>query len=314
MAPRSYNLPKLDAAENIFFARELEQIRARSYDIKYAERKIRMLVPVDNSIDPGAEVVTYSQYDRVGVAKIISSYAEDLPRADVKGKQFSVTVKGLGSSYGFSVQEIRAARMAGKPLDARKADAARQAIEDKIDSIGASGDAATGLVGLLNIANAQTYTITAGAGGQTTWNTGATPKTGLEVIKDMNSAVHTIVTTTKEAEKPDTMLLPVDKYAYIASTPLQAGSDTTILQFFLRNSPYITSVEPWDKLTGAGAGPTNRMMVYRRDPDALQLVIPQEFESFPPEQEGLNSVIACHARTAGVQCYYPMSVLYADGI
>jgi hypothetical protein len=219
MAPRSYNLPKLDAAENIFFARELEQIRARSYDIKYAERKIRMLVPVDNSIDPGAEVVTYSQYDRVGVAKIISSYAEDLPRADVKGKQFSVTVKGLGSSYGFSVQEIRAARMAGKPLDARKADAARQAIEDKIDSIGASGDAATGLVGLLNIANAQTYTITAGAGGQTTWNTGATPKTGLEVIKDMNSAVHTIVTTTKEAEKPDTMLLPVDKYAYIASTP-----------------------------------------------------------------------------------------------
>jgi hypothetical protein len=314
MAPRSYNLPKLDAAENIFFARELEQIRARSYDIKYAERKIRMLVPVDNSIDPGAEVVTYSQYDRVGVAKIISSYAEDLPRADVKGKQFSVTVKGLGSSYGFSVQEIRAARMAGKPLDARKADAARQAIEDKIDSIGASGDAATGLVGLLNIANAQTYTITAGAGGQTTWNTGATPKTGLEVIKDMNSAVHTIVTTTKEAEKPDTMLLPVDKYAYIASTPLQAGSDTTILQFFLRNSPYITSVEPWDKLTGAGAGPTNRMMVYRRDPDALQLVIPQEFESFPPEQEGLNSVIACHARTAGVQCYYPMSILYADGI
>jgi hypothetical protein len=86
------------------------------------------------------------------------------------------------------------------------------------------------------------------------------------------------------------------------------------LQFFLRNSPYITSVEPWDKLTGAGAGPTNRMMVYRRDPDALQLVIPQEFESFPPEQEGLNSVIACHARTAGVQCYYPMSILYADGI
>lgn len=314
MAPRSYNLPKLDAAENIFFARELEQIRARSYDIKYAERKIRMLVPVDNSVDPGAEVVTYSQYDRVGVAKIISSYAEDLPRADVKGKQFSVTVKGLGSSFGFSVQEIRAARMAGKPLDARKADAARQAIEDKIDSIGASGDAATGLVGLLNIANAQTYTITAGAGGQTTWNTGATPKTGLEVIKDMNSAVHTIVTTTKEAEKPDTMLLPVDKYAYIASTPLQAGSDTTILQFFLRNSPYIKAVEPWEKLTGAGAGPTNRMMVYRRDPDALQLVIPQEFESFPPEQEGLNSIIACHARTAGVQCYYPLSVLYADGI
>lgn len=314
MAPRSYNLPKLDAAENIFFARELEQIRARSYDVKYAMRKIRMLVPVDNSIDPGAEVVTYSQYDRVGVAKIIASYAEDLPRADVKGKQFSVTVKGIGDSYGFSVQEIRAARLAGKPLDARKADAARQAIEDKIDSIGAVGDTQTGLIGLLNIPSAQTYTITAGAGGQTTWNTGATPKTGLEVIKDMNSAAATVVTTTKEVEKPDTLLIPVDKYAYISSTPLQSGSDTTILKFFLANSPYIKTVEPWEKLTGAGAGGTNRMVIYRRDPDALQLVIPQEFEQFPPEQEGLNSVIACHARIAGVQCYYPLSILYADGI
>ena len=66
--PRSYALPKLDAAENLFFARELEHVRAKSYDIKYADRKIRQLVPVDNSVDPGAEVVTYSQYDRVGVA------------------------------------------------------------------------------------------------------------------------------------------------------------------------------------------------------------------------------------------------------
>lgn len=312
--PRSYNLPKLDAAENIFFARELEMVRAKSYDIKYADRKVRQLIPVDNSVDPGAEVVTYSQYDRVGVAKLIASYAADLPRADVKGKQFSVTVKGLGSSFGYSVQEIRAARMAGKSLDMRKADAARQAIEDLIDQLGATGNTATGLIGLLNIPNAQTYTIIAGAGGQTRWNFGGTPKTGLEVIKDMNSAVHTIVTVTKEAEKPDTLLLPVSQYAYIASTPLQSGSDTTILQFFLRNSPYIKAVEPWEKLAGAGAGATDRGMAYRRDPDALQLVIPQEFEQFPPEQEGLNAVIACHARCAGVQCYYPMSALYFDGI
>lgn len=314
MAPRSYNLPKLDAAENIFFARELEQIRAKSYDIKYAERKSRQFIPVDNSIDNGAEVVTYSQYDRVGIAKIIASYADDLPRADVKGKQFNLAVKGLGSSYGFSVQEIRTAQLAGKPLEQRKANAAMQAIQDKIDAIAAVGDTATGLIGLFNIPNAQTFTIPAGAGGQTRWNFGVTPKTGLEVIKDMNSAAHTIVTTTKEAEKPDTMILPISQYAYIASTPLQSGSDTTILQFFLRNSPYIKNVDSWEKLAGAGSGSTDRMLVYRRDIDALALVIPQEFESFPPEMDGLETKVACHARCGGVQCFYPMSVLYADGI
>ena len=311
--PRSYALPKLDAAENLFFARELEHVRAKSYDIKYADRKIRQLVPVDNSVDPGAEVVTYSQYDRVGVAKLIASYANDLPRADVKGKQFSVEVKGLGSSYGYSVQEIRAARLAGKPLEQRKADAARQAIEDLIDQIGASGNAATGLIGLLNIANAQTYTITAGAGGQTRWNFGATPKTGLEVIKDLNSGVHTIVTVTKEAEKPDTVLLPTSQYAYVASTPLQTGSDTTILDFFLKNSPYIKQVESWEKLAGAGAGATDRMVVYRRDPDALQLVIPQEFEQFAPQLEGMQYTVNCHMRFGGTVFTYPLSAIYMDG-
>lgn len=314
MAPRSFNLPKLDAAENIFFARELEHIRAQSYDVKYADRKIRMLVPVDNSVDPGAEVVTYSQYDRVGIAKLISSYANDLPRADVKGKQFTASIKGLGSSYGYSIQEIRAARMARKSLDQSKAEAARESIEDGIDRIGASGDAGTGLIGLLNIPNAQTYSIPAGAGGQVTWNTGATPKTGLEVLKDLNTPVNTVVQVTKEAEKPDTMLLPVLQYAYIASTPLQSGSDTTILQFFLRSSPYIKTVEPWEKLTGAGSGGTNRMVVYKRDPRNLMLVIPQEFEAFPPEQKGLEAVVACHARIGGVQCFYPLSVMYADGL
>lgn len=314
MGTRSLNFTRLDAAENVFFGRELEQIRAKSYDIKFADRKIRQLVPVDNSVDPGAEVVTYSQYDRVGVAKLISSYANDLPRADIRGRQFSATVKGLGSSFGYSVQEIRAARFAGKSLEQRKADAARQAIEDAIDNIGAVGNAQTGLVGLLNIPAAQTYTITAGAGGQTRWNFGATPKTGLEVIRDMNAAAHTVVNVTREAEKPDTMLIPVLQYAYVASTPLQSGSDTSILKYFLANSPYIKQVEPWEKLAGAGSGGLDRMVVYRRDPDALMLVIPQEFEMFPPEQKGLTFQIPCHARIAGVQCFYPLSILYADGI
>jgi hypothetical protein len=308
---KKLNLPHLDAAENIFFARELEQIRAKSYDVKYAEQKGRMLVPVDNSVDPGAEVVTYSQYDSVGVAKIIASYADDLPRADVKGKQFTTTLKSIGSSYGYSLQEIRAARMAGKPLEQRKANAARKAIEDKIDSIAAVGDTATGLIGLLNIPNAQTYTVTAGTGGAIIWGTTKLP---IEVIRDMNAAVAKVVTTTKEVEKPDTLVLPVSQYAYISSTPLQAGSDTTILQFFLRNSPYIKNVEAWEKLTGAGSGATDRMLIYKRDPDALVLIMSQEFESLPPEVRGLETVVLCHARTGGVQCFYPLAVLYADGI
>lgn len=300
----------LDAAENVFFERQLEQVRAQTYDVKYAQLKARMLIPVDNSVDPGAETVKYEQFDMVGQAKIINSYADDLPRADVKAKEFRQPIKGIGSAYGFSVQEIRAAKFAGKPLEQRKANAARRAVEQKIDAIGATGDSDNGLLGLFNQPNALVYTVPNGGSGFATF----AKKTPDEILADLNGVTNLIVTTTKEIEVPDTLILPVDQYSHIASTPRSANSDTTILDYFLKNNPYIQAVEPWAKLSGAGSGGTDRMVAYRRDPDALMLVIPQEFEQFPPQPEGLEFEIPCHARCGGVQVYYPLSICYGDGI
>ncbi len=311
-APRSYNLPRLDAADNVFFARELEQVRARSYDVLFAERKSRMLIPVDHSVDPGVENITFSTFTRFGIAKIVANYATDFPRADVSGTQATQAIKSIGSSYGYSLQEIRAARFANKPLEQRKANAARQAIEDKIDSIGAVGDTANGLPGLLTLTNTLTYTPPNGAAGTPDWAS----KTALEVLKDLNGMVNAMILATLEVEKPDTLVLPITQYTDISTRPMFSvgGSDVTILEFFLRNTPYIKSVVSWDKCRAAGTTSTDRAVMFRRDPDALCLVIPQEFEQFPPEMRGMMIKIACHARCGGVQVFYPLSILYADGI
>lgn len=314
-APRSYGISKLgrfDSAENIFFARELEQVRARAYDVKYAELKSRMVIPVDHSVDPGAENVTYDQYDRVGVAKIIANYATDFPRADVKGKQFTQAIKGIGSSYGYSIQEIRAAKFRQKPLEQRKADAARKACEDKVDSIGAVGDSANGLVGFTNITNALTYSVPNGGGGTPDFAS----KTSAEILTDLNSISHTIVATTLEVEKPDSLVLPISQHLLIHTKPFSptGASELTVAKFFLMNSPFIKQIVSWDKLKGAGAGSLDRMVAFRQDPDALVLIIAQEFEQFPPEMEGMLVKVACHMRCGGVQCFYPLSVCYGDGV
>lgn len=302
---------KLDAQETIFFERELEKVKAKTYDKKYPELKIRKLVPVNSDVDPGAETITYYQYDQVGMAKIVESYAKDFPRVDVRKKKFTSPVESLGDSYGYSIQDIRKARMAGIPLEQRKANTARKAMMQAEDQIGAFGDADSGLGGLFNNANTPEYTLPAdGTGASKKFK----DKTPAQILRDLNGMVNSVVDLTNGVEFVDTLLLPVAVYTLVSSTPRSDNSDTTILQYFMRNNPFIQNVDHYHKLKGAGAGATDRAFAYRRDPDVLTLEIPQDFEQFPPQEEGMEFVIYCHERFGGVIIYYPLATVFADDV
>lgn len=300
---------KLDASEQIFFARELEHVRGKAYDKKYGELKARSFIPLDTEVDPADEMVTYEQYDMVGTAAIVTDYAEDFPRADVLGKLFSHGVISLGSSYAYNVQEIRAAAKARKPLQQRRANAARRAIEERIDTIAAFGHTPSGLPGFLNHPNVSAYTVPAdGVGASAAWSA----KTPDLILRDMNGIAHFVVTNTKEVEKPDSLLLPTSRYLFIASKRIGDGSSDTILDHFMQKQKYIKSVDPWVHLETAGSGSGTRMMAYRKDGDCVQLCIPQEFEQFAPEMRGMAFKVACHARHGGIEYRYPLSAAYGD--
>lgn len=307
----TFHFQHMDAAESAFLDKQLNVIRAKTYDIKYPQLKAREFIPVDNSLPPGAETVTYHQYDAVGQARLLASYAGDLPRADVYANQFTSQIRGIGASYGYNIQEVRAAQLAGTPLEQRKANAARRAVEEKIEALAKTGDSANGLGGFLNASGVTTYTPPSdGTGASAEWD----DKTPDQIVRDMHGIAKKIVEDTKEMEVPDTLLLPLSSYGKVATTRMGDGSDATILDFFLKTSPYIKTVMPWQALETAGANSTKRMVAYRRDPDVLQLVIPQEFEQFPPQQRGLEIVTPCHARCGGVVVYYPLAIAFGDGI
>ena len=301
----------LDAGETIFFARELEFIKSKSYDVIYAELKARSLIPISFEAGPGAESITYSQYDQLGVAKLIANYANDLPRADIKGKQFTAPVRSLGASYGYNLQEVRAAKLVGKPLEQRRANAAKRAILQLENTILFFGSADEGLVGFLNNVNVPTVSIPAdGTGSVTQWSA----KTADQILRDMNLIANTPFNTTKGVEQPSTMLLPLTQFTLVSSTPRSAISDVTILEFFLKNNPFIEEVEWVNELVGIGAGGSDRCVVYDRDQDKLTGEIPQDFEQLPVQEEGLEFQIPCHSRCGGVLTYYPLSIAYCDGI
>lgn len=302
--------PHLDAGESAFFERELTHIRAQTYDVKYPDTKFRTLLPIDHSVDPGAEAIVYQQFDEVAQAKILASYADDLTGVEIKGREFSSTIKGLGNKFSYSIQEVRAAAMAKRSLTPKKASAARAAHERKMERIAAVGDTATGLLGLLNQANTLTYEVENGEGGTADWD----DKTPDEILRDLFGIVLYMVEQTRGVEKPDTLLLPVHALGKIRTTRLNDISETTILEEFLARNGYVRNVEDWDWLSEAGADGSDRMVLYRRDPSKLQFVIPQEFEQFPPQARGLSFDVPCHSRTGGVTCEYPMSICYGDGI
>jgi hypothetical protein len=303
----------LDANESMFFARELEAIKARTYDILYPELKMLRLVPISFDAGPGAETITYRQYDSVGVMKIIANYADDLPRADVTGKEFTSKVKSLGGSYGYNVQEIRAARMAGKPLEQRRANAVRMANDQAINRIAwfADGSAAWGgLYGLLFAPN-----VTKAAAVVGTWSSA----TADQIIGDVNALINNIRTLTKGVENADTVILPIAQYAKIASTPRSSTSDTTILEFLRRVHPGVTFEDANELATvtpnpRTGLTSANCMVAYRRSPDKLTLETPQAFEQFPAQERNLEFVVPCHSRVGGIVIYYPLSIAIVDGI
>ena len=128
----------MDADGAFFFQRQLEHIKAKSYDVVYADLPARSLFPVSNDGGMGVTSIVYRTYDQSGTAKIINSYASDLPRADVAGKETRIPVRALGIAYAYNIDEIQASQLTGAALDQRRANAARRSIEQRINDISVS--------------------------------------------------------------------------------------------------------------------------------------------------------------------------------
>lgn len=302
------NMNRWDEADTIFFLRELEHKMSQSRDVIYAQLKWRQFLPVNREGGPAAEVITYEQMDRVGAAKFIKDKAKDLPRVDVKGKEFSHFVKSIGDAFGFSLQEVRAARLAGKPLEARKLDAARLAVEELMDLTTCYGDADCGFEGFFNH-SAVTVTDAADPGGGRAFSA----KTPDQIIADFRTAITTMQTATNGEEGQRVrFVLPDAQYTDLATRRL-TDTGQTLISFLEGSLPQIESIMPWYRAAGQGAT-GDRMVAYTPDPMKLDVRVPQEFETFPPQAKGLEQEVPCHARYGGFVLYYPASMLYIDQI
>lgn len=266
--------------------------------IRYAS-----LIPVDTSANPFAPSVTFFSQDAVGKAKFVNGKGDDIPLVNIQGSKFEQTVNMGGVGYSFSLEEIGAAQQLGRNLSADGAEAARMAYEQFVDEVAMVGDAQIGVEGLFN-----TTGITSVAAGKTFAT--STPQ---EILAEINGLLAGIMTSTQGIEMADTIVLPLEAYAQLATMQLASDSETTVLNFIQRANVY--TVQTDQPLTIVGDRRlTDKAVIYRRDPQVLKLHMPMPLRFIPPQAVNLEIKVLGMFRFAPVNIRRPGAVRYLTGI
>lgn len=291
---------------SVFLARELDYVKSRVYEKKFPELMGLVLVPISTDTPEWAETVVTKSFDAVGMAKVISNYADDLPRADVEAKETTVRVKTFGDSYGYNVNELRASQALGAELPTRKANAARRAIEIKHNRTALLGDAEHGMFGLMNHPNIGT---TSGLTG----NWAAVGTTALQIIEDIDTLIQAVNLQSMGTHRVNRIALPsiamsAAQRKYVAET-----GGKSALTIAKENHPEVQfmGLAEFNDLTGASVTSTIAGE-FSVDNASYEMVMP--FNQLPAQARNLELVVPCLSRSAGVSVHYPLAFTKVAGL
>ena len=299
----------LDANETAFFLRSLLYIMPQPYMFKYPEIRYADLFPVNYSVPSGARSHAFHEFDEMGNAQIVDNYADTAPNVEEIGYETIGQIFPVRSEYSYSIQDLRSAEYSGIPLDAMKAMTARRIIERKCDSLAAVGDVKHNFTGIVNNPNSLTATPITKAAGGTTWAVA----TANEILTDCNTLLKSIFVGSHGTITPNKLVFGTTNWALINTLRLDTFNMVTVGAYLLNAMPWVNSLEYWPQLDTAGSGSHELIMATNASPENYEIIIPQDFEQFPPQPKNLSFLINCHKRFGGIQMRFPAAVSTMSG-
>jgi hypothetical protein len=298
---------RTDAGEAYFLEHQLRYVMTERLKEDRAPNKAELFIPIDSSMPRGAESWVYRVYRAAGTAKVITDYADDLPPVDVVQSEVTGKVISIGNSFSYSIDDLQRAAYSGQPLERDKMDAAADEVDRAMDEIASFGHVANNLPGFLNNAAVPVIVLPTG-----NWPT-ATPK---QILADLRFMEETILQGVyhQPGLSPDTLLLDTVSWQ-ITRQEVTDFTEKSTLQRFLDTSTTVKNADVWHKLDTAdavGTGP--RIVMYRRDPSILRMIVPQTFEMLPPQPKNLALVVPTHAKIGGVDVRKPYTMAYSDSV
>lgn len=298
---------RLDANETMMFSRQLEYIETQLYAVKYPLGHAIELVPLRTNIDPGAEKYTYRTQDYVGAAKRVSNWSTDFPRIDLQGVEISHKIQNYGVSFGYDLQQLRAAKFANFALESNLNTAAREVVMRKLDENLWFGDTAIGVYGIAN--NSALVTPTSVITGD--WAT-ATPD---EMLADAQKLINAASTNSNGVEESNAVVFPVSSWNIITKTFMGTSAPgVTVLDMLKKANPGVAFYKSYRLETADVAGTGPRAIAFTSDVQHVFGIVPTEFEVLPAIDQGGQFEVKCMGRFGGVAMPYPLSVSYMDDI
>lgn len=295
---------------NLFFARQLEYISPRLLDFIYAELRAPLYLPVNSEAGPGANQYTWRMYDMQGAAQFISNYGTDFRVVNISGQEYTAYIYPIGDAYEYNFQDLRSALLGGLNLEQRRANTAARAVLQLENTTALFGYAPLNILGWFNQPAIPITELPAdGIGGSTEFIN----KTPDQIIRDFGTLINSIPINTKEVEMPDTVLMSTQIKTYLQTTRVSQFSDTSIMEWLMGA---FTEIKNWDtlvELATAGPGSTSMMIAYEKNPDKIELLIPQPLEQLPVVTDGVTWKVKLHERIAGVITPYPLSNNFVFG-
>lgn len=176
-----------------------------------------------------------------------------------------------------------------------------------------------GTSGLLNDAKVTISAVGNGASGSSKWK----DKTPDEILGDINQALVDAWTNAEYdlSGMPNHILIPPSQYAYLVKQKVSEAGNISVLEYLLenniaKNQGVDLKIDPCRWCIGAGAGKTDRMLVYVNDEDKVNfdITVPITRAMTQPSIERAAYLTLYAAQIGQVKFNYYQPVRYVDGI
>lgn len=282
-------------SNGVFLARQLEYTMKTVFEEKRPQLNGLDLFPADTEVPIGATSYRIIRRRISGEARIHGLSGSDIPVANVSNADEVRPIKYLVTGAQINLGEMLSSDFANLDVWASRLRAARRVHDELMNYLIWNGNAGANLYGIL------TYPWLARILSSVAFDGTAT---GANMVAQLSRFARFPSVKSKQAfQGPTDMAVTPRVYAVLAETRMDTGTDTTVLEFFLRNNGFIKRVHQAQELEAVNGSAYDGILMWNANPGsgAITNVVPQGLTALPVQLKGFDQLVPMYSAFGGIK-------------